>query len=82
MVSSISNSIDRKFIDQIQLSDWEIETDTGWHNCTEVSKTIEYQVYELHLENCMRLKCADTHIVFDENFNEVFIKDLSRMLNS
>ena len=77
MVSSISNSIDRKFIDQIQLSDWEIETDTGWHNCTEVSKTIEYQVYELHLENCMRLKCADTHIVFDENFNEVFIKDLS-----
>jgi hypothetical protein len=73
---SISESVERKFIDQIQLNDWEIFTDSGWVPCIEISKTIEYQIYNIVLENGYELGCADTHIVFDQNYNEIFVKDL------
>jgi len=77
-MQELSQSIERKFIDQIQIDDWEIETDTGWEPCIEISKTIKYQVYTLLLDNGYTLRCADTHIVFDQYFNEVFVKDLAQ----
>ncbi len=73
---TISDTVERKFVDQVSLNDWDILTDSGWHECTEISKTVEYQVYELILNNGYKLGCADTHIVFDQNYNEVFVKDL------
>lgn len=64
-----------KFVDEINIDDWEIETDTGWHDATMVGKTIPYEIWELELES-YNLECADTHIVFDKNMNEVYVKDL------
>jgi len=73
---TISETVERKFIDQIDIDEWEIHTDSGWQPITKVSKTIDYEVYDLYLENGYYLGCADTHIVFNEKYEEVFVKDL------
>jgi len=66
---------ERKFIDTIQTDEWQIETDSGWSDISAIGKTIEYDEWFLKTTSC-DLTCADTHIVFDENMNEVFVKDL------
>lgn len=65
----------KKFIEEYDVSDWEIETDTGWHDISKILKTVKYEKYQLILENGY-LECADNHIVFDQNYNEIFVKDL------
>lgn len=65
----------RKFIEEYDVDDWEIETDTGWHDVSKILKTIEYEQYHLELDNG-ELDCADDHIVFDQNYNEVFVHEL------
>lgn len=75
-MSRLSDSINRKFIDTADISDWEVDTDTGWRSITHVHKTIEYVEWLLKLENGLELVCADDHIVFDMFMNEVFVKDL------
>lgn len=71
-----SDSITRKFVDSIDLSDYEILTDTGWCDATHIHKTIEYREWVLVLENGLELICADDHIVFDDRLHEVFVKNL------
>jgi hypothetical protein len=66
---------ERKFIDTIEVNDWLVETDTGWADIKAIGKTIEYDEWFLKTEKC-ELVCADTHIVFDENMDEIFVKDL------
>jgi len=68
--------IERKFTKTYNLSDYEILTDTGFEDIIKLHETIEYDVYELKLCNGLSLKCADTHIVFDKDENEIFVKDL------
>ena len=75
-MQKISDTIERKFIEVLDVSDWEIESDSGWVDIVSSNKTIEYDVYEVKTESGKSLKCADTHIVFDENFEEVFVIDL------
>jgi hypothetical protein len=72
----ISETVERKFVDTVLTEGWEVLTDTGWHPIIEVSKTVPYMVFVLKLDNGMELSCADTHIVFDQNHNERFVKDL------
>lgn len=71
-----SDTIDRKFIDTIDIEDYEILTDDGWKDIICIGKTVPYSIYELKTEK-HELKSADTHIVFDENMNQVFVKDLN-----
>lgn len=75
-MSSLSNTIERKFTDSISLDDWEIETDSGWEDLSAIHLTVPYLVYEIRLENGMFLKGADNHIVILENGEECFLKDL------
>lgn len=72
----LHESINRKFVDSINVSEWEIETDTGFVDLQSIHKTIEYDVWFLETESGKKLLCADTHIVFDDNMNEVFVCDL------
>lgn len=72
----ISETVERKFIDSIDLSDFEIETDSGWRDLTSIHKTVEYEEWYIETNSGLNLIAADTHIVFDENYNEIFIKDL------
>lgn len=73
----LHENITRKFVDSIDINDYEIMTDTGWKNVSSIHKTIPYQIYILELKNGMILECADTHIVFNERLEEVFVKDLT-----
>lgn len=68
-------SSSNKFIVTFDINDWEIETDTGWENIVKIHKTIEYDVWKISTKN-HTLECADNHIVFDNEFNELFVKDI------
>ena len=70
--SKLSDSIERKFVEVIDINDWEVETEDGFVDIKQLNKTIPYQVYKVTLENGITLKCADTHILIDENYDEVF----------
>ena len=72
----LSDTINRKFIDSIDINEWEIGTDTGWEDIKNIHKTIEYEEWEIETDTGLSLISADTHILFDENFNEIFVKDI------
>ena len=65
----------RKYIEILENNEYEILTDDGFVDIKSISITIPYIIWILKTEN-FELKCADTHIVFDENMNEIFVKDL------
>ncbi len=71
-----SNTIQRKFVEKFNVSNYEILTDTGWVDVKKTLKTIPYEVYEMSTEN-FELRCAGKHILFDSNLNEVFVEDLN-----
>ena len=71
----LSEQIERKFVDTVNTNEWEIETDSGWQPLSCVSQTVPYEKWVLQLEDCS-LEAADTHIVFDENMQEIFLKDI------
>lgn len=79
-MSTISDSVNRKFIDSINLQDLDldiqIETDTGWVPVSAFNLTVPYDVWRLVLEDGRTLECADTHIIFDSKMREVFVKNL------
>ena len=68
----------RKFIDKFDVSDWEIETDHGFSPIKTIGKTVKYDVWKVSTESGKTLRCADTHILFDTEFDEVFAKDLNK----
>ena len=67
--------VERKFIESFDVDDYEIMTDSGWANIAKVHKTVPYEVWEIRTEK-HSLKCADTHIVFNEDGDEIFVRDL------
>lgn len=71
-----SDLIERKFTDSIDISEWEVLTDDGYKDIISIHKTIPYDIWNINLESGYSLGCADDHIIFDENFNEVFVKEL------
>ena len=70
-----SEQINRKFINSWNIDDFEIETDTGWAEIVSLNETIPYQKYYIEAYSGLSLICADDHILFDENMNEIFVKD-------
>ena len=68
--------IDKKFIESLNIEDWEVETDEGWQDIQAIHKTVPYTVWTVITKNNLQIKCADTHIVFNERYEEVFVKDL------
>ena len=65
----------KKFENTLFLSDWEIETDTGFKLLKNISKTVQYDVWFIRTTS-HELYCADDHILFDNNNNQVYVKDL------
>lgn len=57
------------------LDDYEIETPQGWKSISSIMKTVPYKVWYIKTTN-KELYCADTHIVFNDEYNQVYIKDL------
>lgn len=68
----------RKFTESYTLSDYEleIETDEGFVDVVALHKTIPYLKFELETEDGLFIECADKHIVFNENFDEIYVDEL------
>ena len=66
----------RKFEDVIDVSDYEIETPQGWVSINSIMKTIQYEVWKLEIDYGSILQCADNHIVFRDDYTQVYVKDL------
>jgi len=66
----------RKFTETNNVEGYEILTDSGWEDIENLHTTIEYEVYEVHLENGIVLRCADEHILFRNDLTEILVKDL------
>jgi len=66
----------KKITKTTKISEYEVLTDDGFVDVEALHETIPYEVFHLKLSDGKELKCADNHIVFDENMNEVFVKDL------
>lgn len=71
----LHNEVERKFEEIIDVSDWEVLTDTGWTDISNSNKTVKYDVWKITLASGYTLTCADTHIVFTEHYEEIFVKD-------
>lgn len=76
MNKKLSEITYRKFVEQFLVNDYEIETDTGFVDIISLNKTIPYEVYRISTKDELSLECADNHIVFLENYEEVYAKDL------
>ena len=64
-----------KIIETLDIDEYEVWTDEGWKEITNIHKTIPYDIWEVKTES-YTLKCADEHIVIDKNHNQIFVKDL------
>lgn len=73
-----SDIVERKWEETFDVTDWEIETDQGFSSISKIGKTIPYEVWEVETASGKKMKCADTHIVFNELYKEVFVKDLNK----
>lgn len=65
----------KKFIETFDVDDWEVLTDTGWEDIVKVHKTIPYIIWEIHTKT-FELKCADKHLVFNENMFPTYVDEL------
>ena len=72
----LSDNIERKFINTWDIEDFQILTDDGFVDIKSLHETIPYIKYHIETFNGLTLDCADNHIVFDENMNEIFAKNL------
>lgn len=69
---------DRKFTEVFDIDDWEVLTDKGFAPINRIGQTIPYDVYNVTTERGKTIRCADTHIFFDTEFDEIYAKDLNR----
>ena len=67
------DDISKKILNTININN--IKVDTGFKEVSNLHITQPYTHYILKTKD-FKLSCADNHIIFDENMNEIFVKDL------
>jgi hypothetical protein len=67
--------ISKKILNSIELLDIKVKSDTGYESVTDIHITQPYTHYKVRTKD-FNLSCADNHILFDQNFKEVFAKDI------
>lgn len=68
-----SESIFRKFISIIRLSNWEVLSENNtWNKIDSINKTIKYEEWKLIFSDGTVLKCADDHILITADNKEVY----------
>jgi hypothetical protein len=70
------NDISKKILNQIGKLNVSVKSDSGWVNASDIYLTQPFSTWKIELENGLILECADIHIVFGENFEQIFCKDL------
>ncbi len=69
------DDISKKILNTTHISEFKVKTDTGYEELSHLHITQPYIHYKLKTKS-YKLDCADNHIVFDKEYNEVFVKDL------
>lgn len=77
-MGKLSEIIERKFISEYNINDYEVETDDGFVDIEKLLTTIEYEKFYLRTKNGLELYCADNHILFNELYDEKFAKDFTK----
>ena len=72
----LNKKSDDKIIRSHLMDDVLVWTDEGWATTSYIHMTKPFQVYEIVLEDGLRLRCADEHILFYQNYKEVYAKNL------
>lgn len=75
---NLSDNVERKFVETIDLDNWQVLSDNGYVDILSIGKTVPYEKWRVKTENGYILECADTHIVFDSEYDEIFVKDLNK----
>ena len=76
MANKPNNSMySEKFVETFDISDWEVETDTGWEHISHTHKTMEFEEYEIITDSGKVLISADQHILFDHMGKQIYVKD-------
>ena len=72
------NNIYKKIINIIFTTkkDLYVDSPDGWIKVEEINETQPYNIWYLKTNRNKELFCADNHILFDKNNNEIFVKDL------
>ena len=66
---------DKKIISELPI-EYKVLSDTGYVNAYRYLETQPYDVWFIETENGLNLECADNHILFNENLEEILVKDL------
>ena len=69
------DDISKKIIDSINTSNLKVKSDTGYETVSKIHLTQPYTHWVVKTNN-FQLQCADNHIVFVDNFKEIFVKEL------
>jgi len=67
----------KKIINILPIENLLVETDYGYVPVEEINFTQPYKIFELELENGLKLECADIHAIFCEGHIIKYIKDLN-----
>jgi hypothetical protein len=70
------NDISKKIMNTIEIDEYEVWTDTEWQSISHIHTVQPYKIWKIKTKSGKFLECADNHIVFDENLNEIFVKNL------
>jgi hypothetical protein len=70
------DDINKKILNTISGLNIRVMSDYGFVNATDIHITQPYTIYKVMLENGYSIECADLHILFDKDFNEIYTKDL------
>ena len=65
---------DEKIIRSFDLNGVNVKTDTGWQPASQIHMTRPFSIYTVSTKD-YELSGADTHICYDELFNEKFLRD-------
>lgn len=65
---------DEKIIRSFDLNGVNVKTDTGWQPASQIHMTRPFPIYTISTKD-YELSGADTHICYDERFNEKFLRD-------
>ncbi len=74
-MQKLSDSVQRKFTEVIDVDFLEVETDSGYQPVSSVNTTEIYEIYEIYFESGNMIQCADNHIFISADSSEIFAKD-------
>lgn len=69
------DNVDKKILNTIETFNIKVKTDSGFQPISHIHITQPYDHYKLKTDS-FYLDCADNHIVFLEDYSQIFVKDL------